>query len=255
MRAEWSNTLDYTHMHWAFGSIREDLSVYMNDSYSQWKDFMELKDVKRIVSFGGYGFSTELSTWNILRKAMEPENRKQFIKNLLSFADETGIDGIDLDWAYPGVCHACTLFTSPLQPPAAKLTSPHLLSTVLTKIELQAPDIPGTPPGLKSDAPNYLATLKALRAELPDKYSLSIAAPASYWYLKAFLIGDIAEVVDYIVYMAYDLRGAFSSCPPPQYPEQPRHSLLTRTSRPVGLRQHVRAVRVPQRQLSSEPCQ
>lgn len=72
---------------------------------------------------------------------------------------------------------------------------------------LKAPDIPGVPAGLKSDGPNYLATLKALHEKLPDKYSLSIAAPASYWYLKAFPISDIAEVVDYIVYMAYDLHG------------------------------------------------
>lgn len=72
---------------------------------------------------------------------------------------------------------------------------------------LKAPDIPGIPPGRKSDAPNYLATLKALRKELPDKYSISIAAPASYWYLKAFPIKEMAKVVDYIVYMAYDLHG------------------------------------------------
>jgi hypothetical protein len=37
--------------------------------------------------------------------------------------------------------------------------------------------------------------------------SLSIAAPASFWYLKAFPIADIAKTVDYIVYMTYDLHG------------------------------------------------
>jgi len=30
---------------------------------------------------------------------------------------------------------------------------------------------------------------------------VSIAAPASYWYLKAFPIDRIAKVIDYIVYM------------------------------------------------------
>ena len=33
----------------------------------------------------------------------------------------------------------------------------------------------------------------------PDK-SVSIAAPASYWYLKAFTIDHIAAAIDYIVY-------------------------------------------------------
>lgn len=36
---------------------------------------------------------------------------------------------------------------------------------------------------------------------------MSIAAPASYWYLKGFPIANISDVVDYIVYMTYDLHG------------------------------------------------
>lgn len=51
--------------------------------------------------------------------------------------------------------------------------------------------------------------------------SVSIAAPASFWYLKAFPIDRIASVNDYIVFMTYDLHGqwdygnvnAFDSCP------------------------------------------
>jgi GH18 family chitinase len=35
--------------------------------------------------------------------------------------------------------------------------------------------------------------------------SLSIAAPASYWYLKNFPIAAISKVVDYIIFMTYDL--------------------------------------------------
>jgi hypothetical protein len=41
--------------------------------------------------------------------------------------------------------------------------------------------------------------------------SLSIAAPASYWYLKGFPIAQISEIVDYIVFMAYDLHGQVST--------------------------------------------
>ena len=36
---------------------------------------------------------------------------------------------------------------------------------------------------------------------------MSIAAPASYWYLKAFPIDRMAQTIDYIVYMTYDLHG------------------------------------------------
>jgi chitinase len=46
-----------------------------------------------------------------------------------------------------------------------------------------------------------------VRAAPPDQYLISIAAPASYWYLKGFPIANISDVVDYIVYMTYDLHG------------------------------------------------
>lgn len=41
--------------------------------------------------------------------------------------------------------------------------------------------------------------------------TLSIAAPASYWYLKGFPIDRIARVVDYIVFMTYDLHGQWDA--------------------------------------------
>ena len=37
--------------------------------------------------------------------------------------------------------------------------------------------------------------------------TLSIAAPASFWYLKGFPIDKMAKVLDYIVFMTYDLHG------------------------------------------------
>ena len=71
---------------------------------------------------------------------------------------------------------------------------------------IQEPDIPGIPADNPNDGQNYLAFLQALRSQLPDK-SISIAGPASYWYLKGFPIAKMAQMVDYIVYMTYDLYG------------------------------------------------
>ncbi|KAL6691579.1 glycoside hydrolase superfamily [Trichoderma pleuroticola] len=167
MRSEMSNTQQYTHMHWAFGDVKSDMSVSVNNSYGQWDGFMRLKGIKKIVSFGGWGFSTGVASYEVLRKAMFPENQDRFISNIVSFAKEANVDGIDLDWEYPG-----------------------------------APDIPGIPAGQPSDGRNYLDTLRALRKALPAKYSLSIAVPASYWYLRPFPIHEMSQVVDYIVYMA-----------------------------------------------------
>ena len=56
----------------------------------------------------------------------------------------------------------------------------------------------GQPIGQKSDGQSYLRFLTVLKQKVGAK-SVSIAAPASYWYLKAFPIDRIAAVIDYIV--------------------------------------------------------
>lgn len=91
---------------------------------------------------------------------------------LANFVKEHGLDGIDIDWEYPG-----------------------------------APDIPEIPAGKPTDGANYLNFLKLLRSKLPQSKSLSIAAPASYWYLKAFPIAEMSKYLDYIVFMTYVLHG------------------------------------------------
>ncbi|KAK2599166.1 hypothetical protein QQS21_005356 [Conoideocrella luteorostrata] len=176
----------YTHIHWGFAGIDQNTwKPTVNDSHKQWEDFKNL-DAKKILSFGGWAYSTEPATYNIIRSAII-NNREAFATNLAQFVKDEGIDGIDIDWEYPG-----------------------------------APDIfvGGSPIGQKSDGIAYYKFLTVLKQKLgPDK-SVSIAAPASYWYLKAFPIDRIASVIDYIVYMTYDLHGqwdygnpnAFDSC-------------------------------------------
>jgi GH18 family chitinase len=81
--------------------------------------------------------------------------------------------------------------------------------------------IDGQPIGKESDGLNYLKFLTVLKKNMGQDKSVSIAAPASFWYLKAFPIDRIAAVIDYIVYMTYDLHGqwdwgnvnAYDMCP------------------------------------------
>jgi GH18 family chitinase len=89
--------------HWAFADIdRTSWKPIVNNSGGQWDDFKNLKNVKRIVSFGGWAASTEPATYNIIRSAII-EHRDIFASNLAQFAKDEGIDGIDIDWEYPGV--------------------------------------------------------------------------------------------------------------------------------------------------------
>lgn len=45
---------------------------------------------------------------------------------------------------------------------------------------------------------------------MPDK-EVSIAAPSSFWYLKQYPIERISKIVDYIVFMTYDLHGQWDA--------------------------------------------
>jgi hypothetical protein len=92
----------YTHMHWAFAEIDpKTWKPIIKDPHDQWKGFKALK-VKRIVSFGGWAYSTEPATYDIIRQAII-NNREAFASNLAQFVKDEGIDGIDIDWEYPGV--------------------------------------------------------------------------------------------------------------------------------------------------------
>ncbi|KAJ5926897.1 killer toxin alpha/beta [Penicillium verrucosum] len=104
--------------------------------------------------------------------AMDPANSGKFIDNINNFVKKNGLNGIDFDWEYPG-----------------------------------ATDLPGIPKGLASDGTTYLNFIKKMKLNFPFDKTVSIAAPASYWYLKSFLIDEMAKSLDYIVYMTYDLHG------------------------------------------------
>ena len=92
----------YTHMHWSFAEIDpKTWKPVITDPGKQWDAFKKLS-IKRVVSFGGWDYSTQAATYNIMRQAIL-DNRDLFASNLAQFVKDEGIDGIDIDWEYPGV--------------------------------------------------------------------------------------------------------------------------------------------------------
>ncbi|KAL4920724.1 glycoside hydrolase superfamily [Aspergillus aurantiobrunneus] len=178
---------DYTHIHWAFATIDRDFGIGVNDTHSQWADFLALTGVKRIITFGGYGSSVNWVPYDVIREALDPENVDQFIANILELVEDNGLDGVDFDWEYPvvSVVYQGTAFAQ----------------------TCQASDMSPVPLRSMADGPNYLAFLEKLRKALPPDKTISIAAPATYWHLRGFPIEEMWPHVDYIVYMTYDLHG------------------------------------------------
>jgi hypothetical protein len=111
MRTASIGPFQYTHVHWGFGTIGKDFGVSVNDTFGQWGNFTALRNVKKIISFGGWGYSTDPATYDVLRSAMDPANVGVFTDNIVNFltASNLGVDGVDIDWEYPGVSTISTL--------------------------------------------------------------------------------------------------------------------------------------------------
>jgi GH18 family chitinase len=171
------DTSKYTHIHFGFGTLTKDYRIHLGNELStyQFKEFKRIEKSKKILSFGGWDFSTSPATYSIFREGVKAANRRKMATNIANFIKSNHLDGVDIDWEYPG-----------------------------------APDLPSIPRGDKQEGPDYLAFLEILKELLPGK-SVSIAAPSSYWYLKQFPIKEISKVVDYIVYMTYDLHGQWDA--------------------------------------------
>ncbi|KAL4756034.1 uncharacterized protein BDW70DRAFT_166856 [Aspergillus foveolatus] len=148
------DTSKYTHLHFGFGSITENYEVFIGDELISYEsnNFKYLTGPKKILSFGGWHFSTNPRTYNIFRQGTQPANRLKQATNIANFIKDHGLDGVDIYWEYPG-----------------------------------APDIPGIPAGSEDEEDKYLKFLVVL---------------------KNF------KVVDYIVFMTYDLHGQWDAVNP-----------------------------------------
>ncbi|KAK2612379.1 hypothetical protein QQS21_001643 [Conoideocrella luteorostrata] len=166
------DTSKYSHIHFAFGEITRDFKVDISKVQEQFDLFKTMTGVKKIISFGGWDFSASPGTFHILREAVKPENRDTLKNNVVAFINEHKLDGVDLDWEYPGAA--------------------------------DFPDIPTDDP---HNGINYHNFLKILKSGLGTDKSVSFAAPSSYWYLRSYPVEAMARTLDYIVFMTYDLHG------------------------------------------------
>ncbi|KAI1368185.1 hypothetical protein F5Y08DRAFT_347581 [Xylaria arbuscula] len=165
---------DLTHVHFSFAGLSSDLGITIDDNVKDQLEKFESMDApfKKVISLGGWAESTGNETFQRYRDAVKPENRERVADNIMNYLnDHKSFAGIDIDWEYPGATDQ------------------------------------GIPAGDMDDGLHYLDFLKVLRKKLGSDKSISVALPASYWYLKPFPVDGMADVVDYFIYLTYDLHG------------------------------------------------
>ncbi|KAI8228514.1 hypothetical protein K4K54_002151 [Colletotrichum sp. SAR 10_86] len=99
------------------------------------------------------------------------DGRRTFIRSVVDYLRNYRLDGVDIDWEYPGALDR--------------------------GVRLQ-------------DVNSYVQLLAELRDAFEDKgsgWEISIAIPSSYWYLRGFNLENLQRQVDYFNLMSYDIFG------------------------------------------------
>ncbi|MGM9646899.1 MAG: glycoside hydrolase family 18 protein [Eubacteriales bacterium] len=166
--AEDANRLDVINI--AFGLVKDGAVCFPHpDALCELPRIREANSALRIViSVGGWGaggFSPAAAT---------KEGRMKFADSCLALAEEWKLDGIDIDWEYPGLDWA--------------------------GIEA-SPD----------DKANYTALLQAVRDAFDraghTDWMLTVAVGCDRYFIEHTEMDKVAGILDYVSLMTYDMRG------------------------------------------------
>ena len=89
------DTSKFTHLHFAFATLTSTYEVSVGDVFSsyQFRKFNEISGPKKILSFGGWTFSNDASTYPIFGKGVQPENRRESDPSCRDESGKTEKDG------------------------------------------------------------------------------------------------------------------------------------------------------------------
>ena len=177
----WENVTDVLY---AFLKPNENGSVTLYDTYADPLNLEQMKEYKRkypavkvLVSVGGWTLSTYFSDI-----AADPAKRLTFARSVLKIIREYDLDGVDIDWEYPG---------------GGGLSSNHV-----------SPD----------DGKNFVLLLKTIREVFDNasrqdhkNYLISVAAPADPEIASRINWTEASKYLDFIDLMTYDYHGAWDN--------------------------------------------
>jgi chitinase len=169
-----------THINYAFVNVKDSLAWLTNletDSIN-FRKLNTLKkinpDLKLLISLGGWSWSENFSD-----AVLTESSRKKFARSCVDIVDRFHLDGVDIDWEYPG--------------------------------------IPGEEGNIYrvEDKENFTLMFKAIREELDklseikgEKYQLTTAVPDFQQFMDANEMGKVQQYLDYVNLMTYDFYTA-----------------------------------------------
>jgi chitinase len=168
-----------THINYAFVDVK-DSTAWLHNLATDTINFRKLNKLKRInaklkilISLGGWGWSENFSD-----AVLTASSRRKFAKSNAAIVEEHNLDGVDIDWEYPGMKGEDNVFRP-------------------------------------EDKQNFTLMFQALREEL-DKlskktgktYLLTTAIPCFTRFIEITEMGKAQQYLDYINLMAYDFHVA-----------------------------------------------
>ncbi|RKP09295.1 glycoside hydrolase, partial [Thamnocephalis sphaerospora] len=180
--------IDYsklTHINYAFALIDTATSaptIQTKDTLAQVVQNAHEQGVKVAVSVGGWTGSAPFSGI-----AADAGKRQAFVQATTSFVKEHSLDGIDIDWEYPG---------------------------------RETNGVVGRP----DDSDNFLKLLNELRKDLPSDKYISAAVRVEPFDGPNGPMKDVSQFagpLDFVQVMAYDVYGSWSKASGPNAPFDP----------------------------------
>lgn len=152
-----------THLNYAFGHVNEQFNGIRVDNEARLKSLTGLKAkypaLKVMLSVGGWG------SGRFSEMAATAENRKGFAEDCVRLIKAFNLDGIDIDWEYPG-SNAAKISSSP------------------------------------EDTQNYTLLMQEIRKQIGKRKLLTLASSADAKYID---FKAIEPVVDFVNIMTYDM--------------------------------------------------
>ncbi|KAJ2745594.1 hypothetical protein GGI20_002029 [Coemansia sp. BCRC 34301] len=178
----------YTHINIAFGIPHQDGTFSFEDEWAlpQILNQVHGGGAKALLSVGGWTGSNFFS--DILK---DGGTRNTLLTSIVNYVKSNNLDGIDIDWEYPGrLGNTCNVYDA------------------------------------QNDTPNFLKLLQDLRTQLDALFgagkkliTLAVRAqPFDVYNSPSSDVSAFAKVVDYANIMAYDINGPWNSDTGPNAP-------------------------------------